>query len=537
MVSDEFSGMISTIRDQTSWNKTGFQFKMQRNGYCSKIPYAFLIVFSVLLMFLIVQQRSKTFEVNGGDATINVLAGGGAAQTETPEVADSGNVSSQQVLDELFAPGHDKGSCLSRYESVVYRKPSSHKPSPYLLSKLRKYESLHKLCGPFTESYNKTLEQLKSGRNVSTTDCNYVVYTPLSGLGNRMLTIASAFLYALLTNRVLLVEFGSEIAGLFCEPFQQTTWLLPMDFPLRSQFDNFSQVYPRTYGNMLKSGIINTSMMSPPPPFLYIYLAYDIDRYDGLFYCDQNQDQLRKVPWLVMKSNQYFAPSLFLLPSFKQELSKLFPDEETVFHHLGRYLFQPSNDAWGLITRFYRAYLSKADERIGIQVRVFDTKVTPFQTVVDQILSCTIKEKLLPDVLEKRKYYEHIKGVYWTKPTVSGEVIGVYQPSHEEHELYGNNMHSMKAWTEIYLLSMSNALITSSWSTFGYVAQSLGGLKPWILYSPLNGTAPDPPCVRAMSMEPCFHFPPSHGCKAEVNVGHVKHCEDVEWGLKLVKDH
>ncbi|KAJ6704893.1 FUCOSYLTRANSFERASE 2-RELATED [Salix purpurea] len=169
MVSDEFSGMISTIRDQTSWNKTGFQFKMQRNGYCSKIPFAFLIVFSILLMFLIVQQRSKTFEVNGGDATINVLAGGGAAQTETPEVADSGNVSSQQVLDELFAPGHDKGSCLSRYESAVYRKPSSHKPSPYLLSKLRKYESLHKPCGPYTESYNKTLEQLKSGRNVSTT--------------------------------------------------------------------------------------------------------------------------------------------------------------------------------------------------------------------------------------------------------------------------------------------------------------------------------------------------------------------------------
>jgi len=139
---------------------------------------------------------------------------------------DSGNVSSQQLLDELFAPGHDKGSCLSRYEAILFRKPSSHKPSPYLLSKLRNYESLHNLCGPYTEAYNKTLEQLKSGRKVSTTDCNYVFYTPLSGLGNRMLTIASAFLYALLTNRVLLVEFGSEIAGLFCEPFQQTTWLL-----------------------------------------------------------------------------------------------------------------------------------------------------------------------------------------------------------------------------------------------------------------------------------------------------------------------
>jgi xyloglucan fucosyltransferase len=184
---------------------------------------------------------------------------------------------------------------------------------------------------------------------------------------------------------------------------------------------------------------------------------------------------------------------------------------------------------------------------------------------MDQILSCTLKEKLLPEVLDVQnsaaslsnnqglkavlvtslysEYYEHIKGMYWTKPTVSGEVIGVYQPSHEEHEIYGNNMHSMKAWTEIYLLSMSNVLITSSWSTFGYVAQSLGGLKPWMLYRPLNGTTPDPPCVQAMSMEPCFHFPPSYGCKADVYIGpsaivpHVKHCEDVEWGLKLVKDH
>ena len=43
-------------------------------------------------MFLIVQQRSKTFEVNGRDAKINVLAGGGAAQTETPEVAGKTNI-------------------------------------------------------------------------------------------------------------------------------------------------------------------------------------------------------------------------------------------------------------------------------------------------------------------------------------------------------------------------------------------------------------------------------------------------------------
>jgi xyloglucan fucosyltransferase len=44
-----------------------------------------LIVFSILVIVLIVQQRSTTFKVNGGDAKIKALAGG-AAQTETSGV-------------------------------------------------------------------------------------------------------------------------------------------------------------------------------------------------------------------------------------------------------------------------------------------------------------------------------------------------------------------------------------------------------------------------------------------------------------------
>ncbi|PRQ45003.1 putative Type 1 galactoside alpha-(1,2)-fucosyltransferase [Rosa chinensis] len=37
-----------------------------------------------------------------------------------------------------------------------------------------------------------------------------------------------------------------------------------------------------------------------------------------------------------------------------------------------------------------------------------------------------------------------------------------------------------RACSEMYLLSLTDVLITISWSTFGYVAQSLGGLTPWI---------------------------------------------------------
>ena len=90
------------------------------------------------------------------------------------------------------------------------------------------------------------------------------------------------------------------------------------------------------------------------------------------------------------------------MPFFEQELSKLFPQKDTVFLHLGRYLFHPSNHVWGLITRYYKVYLAKEDERIGIQIRNFDTGPGPFLYLMDQVLACTLKYKVLPQVDRKR---------------------------------------------------------------------------------------------------------------------------------------
>ncbi|KAJ1405808.1 Xyloglucan fucosyltransferase [Sesbania bispinosa] len=478
---------------------------------------------------------------------------------------ESSKMSKDKLLGGLLAPGFDEGSCLSRYESSLYRKTSPHKPSAYLLSKLRSYEELHKRCGPNTESYNKTLKQLQSGQISSSTgsECKYVVWISISGLGNKILTVASAFLYAILTNRVLLVDPGKDMPDLFCEPFPEKSWLLPTDFPLKSKFDMYEQKSPDSYGNMLKNNILNTSAESLPS-FLYFHLVHDYGEHDKLFFCDQDQMFFSKVPWLIMKSDNYFVPSLFLIPSFEQELSRLFPNKSTVFHHLGRYLFHPSNQVWGLITRYYQAYLAKADERIGIQIRVFESGTGPFQYVMDQILACTFKQKVLPEVDKQETvvppsgkphlkavlmtslsfgYFENLRNMYWEQPTVTGDIIGVYQPSHEEFQQTEKQLHNRKAWAEMYLLSLTDVLVTSAWSTFGYVAQGLGGLKPWILYKPDNHTAPDPPCRRVMSMEPCFHAPPFYDCKAKTGIDtgklvpHVRHCEDMSWGLKLVDSH
>ncbi|KAF7838485.1 galactoside 2-alpha-L-fucosyltransferase-like [Senna tora] len=464
-------------------------------------------------------------------------------------------------LGGLLAAGFDEQSCRSRYQSGIYGKGLSDKPSSYLISRLRKYEALHKQCGPYTESYNKTLKELRSGHfSGSSSACKYIVWISFSGLGNRILTLASAFLYALLTNRVLLVDPGVDMIDLFCEPFPDVSWFLPPDFPLKSHLNDFNQQSARCYGNMLKNRSVTNSAV---PSHVYLHLAHDYDDHDKLFFCDEDQSFLHNVPWLVMKTDNYFIPSLFLMSSFEQELMDLFPNKETVFHFLGRYLFHPTNQVWGLVTRYYQAYLDKADEKVGIQIRVFDTRTGPFQHVLDQILACTLKENLLPDINQhqdiisssgKQKskavlmtslssgYFEKVRNMYWEYPTVTGEVVSIFQPSHEEYQQTEKQMHNQKAWAEMYLLSLTDVLVTSSWSTFGYVAQGLGGLKPWILYKPENNTAPDPPCRRAMSMEPCFHAPPFYDCKAKkgidtgVLVPHVRHCEDMSWGLKLVEN-
>ncbi|KAG5227755.1 galactoside alpha-L-fucosyltransferase [Salix suchowensis] len=186
---------------------------------------------------------------------------------------------------------------------------------------------------------------------------------------------------------------------------------------------------------MINKSITNTSM---EPPESYLDLNLGLGGYDQLAFCDESQALLQQIPWLILLSDQYFVPSLYMIPSFNQEIRKLFPEKETVFYHLGHYLFHPSI-------------------------------------------------------------------------------------SHEEYQHFGDDMHNMKAWADIYLLSLCDVLVTSTWSTFGYVAHGLAGLKPWIWQMPRNK---NPACQRAMIE-----------VSAATLLPNTMHCEDRKNGLKLVDEH
>ena len=132
------------------------------------------------------------------------------------DISPSPQIEYDRLLGGLLIEGFDEKSCRSRYQFARYHKSPSI-PSPYLIERLRKQELLQKKCGPGTKAYKEASKQLRSGQSqtTNTTDCNYLILTIHAGLGNRMLEITSALLYALLTNRILLVDRYKEIGDLF----------------------------------------------------------------------------------------------------------------------------------------------------------------------------------------------------------------------------------------------------------------------------------------------------------------------------------
>ncbi|RLN13637.1 hypothetical protein C2845_PM09G09410 [Panicum miliaceum] len=466
----------------------------------------------------------------------------------------------EKLLGGLLVPGFDERSCLSRYHSAFYRKNMARSPSAHLVKRLREHEALQRRCGPGTEAYRAAAARLRSWHgdgDHSPGACKYLVLVPYRGLGNNILAMASAFLYAVLTDRVLLLDRTTSLGDIFCEPFPGASWLLPQSFPVRN-LQNLTGEVRESYRYLVQGDDAAASVSRRR--YVFVDLDHSCTYHDKLFFCDDERRFLRRAPWLLMRTDGYFVPALFLNPAYQEELDRLFPRKDAVFYLLAHYLFHPTNKVWGLITRFHDSYLKNSDERLGIQIRVFDGD-TPFQHILDQILACTSQEHLLPDVVTQEPprpptagarskavlmtglsswYYENVRWKYWQSATATGEAVSVYQPSHEEHQLSGYTTHDMKALAEMYLLGMTDKIVTSGWSTFGYVGHGLGGLTPWVMFRPENHTAPSPPCRRAKSMEPCMHGPPFYDCRAKQGadtgklVPHVQHCEDMSWGLKLV---
>ncbi|KAJ3687571.1 hypothetical protein LUZ61_016735 [Rhynchospora tenuis] len=375
-----------------------------------------------------------------------------------------------------------------------------------------------------------------------------------------MLSLTATFLYALLTDRVMLLHQLDDMVDLFCEPFPGTTWYLPSDFPIHG-LEGHNKHSQNSYGYLVEKNLINTDPNAPPsslPSSLYLHLMHDMgdDHLHVRFFCDDDQQVISKINWVLLRTNQYIIPGLFLIPKYAEELAQMFPLKETAFHHLGRYLLHPSNTVWAMIMRYHNSYLVKSKEIIGIQVRIFDWAPISTEKSYEQVVKCTQQKSILPGVNLNQsqispststeattktvllvslhgEIYERLYNLYFEHPTTTGEMISVYQPSHEEKQQTEKKFHNYQAMAEIWLLSFSDVLVTSAGSTFGYVSYGLAGIKPWYLQSSIGSqNTQNPPCYRATSIDPCYHTAPNFNCKTGGTadprnlVRHVRQCDD-----------
>lgn len=246
-------------------------------------------------------------------------------------------VRSFSVVNALSSVNASDAGCLSRYEQYKYR---SHEfpLSPPLASALDGYSRM------FTRCANDHQDP----------GCKYLVYYEgWEGLGNRLLSLTTAFTYALLTNRALLtVATRGHLGELLCEPFPNATWILPVDFGQDLVWHQSVWMDAAIAAEFVNVTAVRLNLRHMEPAGVQT------------FFSSETQEGLRNVPWVIWESNQYYIPRFFMLPEYWTTLREWFPDASLVFTQLSRVLCLPNNEVWASIEQVQDA----ENVQVGIQV-------------------------------------------------------------------------------------------------------------------------------------------------------------------------
>ncbi|KAG6548239.1 hypothetical protein Mapa_010290 [Marchantia paleacea] len=469
-------------------------------------------------------------------------------------------------------------SCMSRIQHLKHR-PASQRiaPSRAWENALRGYERFHTKCSQGRNWTQKFLQLNKSAAAAEAANehesCQVLVFIEgPAGLGNRLLSLASAFLYALLTDRAFLMDSRGHLAKLLCQPFHDSSWLLPSDFPFEA-LDAAPSLGEAAALNFSSSAAI-----------VSLHLDHAQSNGDQLFFCPSTRESLKSVPWLAWTSNQYYVPRFFTFPELWQPLVTLFPNVSLIFTHLARSLLLPSNPVWDKILRIYSSYLSQTQQLVGIQIRRHSIPNSGEydDAAFHRILCCLVDNKMLPNIGRANgatgarslrvpralsyavlvtslqiRFFEELRDVYANMATVDGSLVRVHMVSHEGTEWHSYDQ-AHKAFVEMWLLSLSDRVATSSFSTFGYIAQGLGAMRPLIVdlrgdiaqqtgQLPSSASSSSRHCYFGQSVDPCNHYayypPGSHRCGNESALSdahqnwithNVRSCQDFPQGLQLV---
>ncbi|CAI5515266.1 unnamed protein product [Closterium sp. Naga37s-1] len=258
--------------------------------------------------------------------------------------------------------------CWSKAEIPCYT--GSHgmaERSETLKRKLRAYHEYRRDCDA-KENITSLKTKLRVG---NATECKYLLwhFSPGDGQGNQYISLVSAFVYALLTNRVFLLLTERGPGKLMCQPFEGAPWFVFSDVKGElwdAEVLHIKIAYPY-FQERVKALQNGTSDAMPVPNVANINLQHNVAN-TSIFFCECEQQWLARVPSLLLRANQYFLPALFYHPSFRRHIRDLFPSGR-IFQTVSQLIMFPNNRLWAAITDNIHRRAAPAAARVGLQLR------------------------------------------------------------------------------------------------------------------------------------------------------------------------
>lgn len=433
------------------------------------------------------------------------------------------------------------------------------------------YSNLHREClqqvGDIGDYF---LEQNTSS------GCKFVVadVSDKAEFGDKMLVLASSLLFAILTQRVILIPGSTLVPSYMCEPFAGSSWLLESSsFPGR----------PSSSGQLWKldreifSGLdwhrsrCSSSRSAPESPYA-AGIATNQWQPEQRFYCTDEQTVFSKSTFVYLSGFVYTIPKLFATPVFRPALEALFPDR-IVLTRLLRSAFLPGNPVWKRVKGLHEGYLRPTDRLVGIEVRYHGNGMPRYKTMSEilnsRITDCLVQNDMLPSVANTWEAHDlprpsptpvfrvlissvflglkdHLSWMYERSPSSTGVAVGVVQMSQSETEEFSVEA-DVEAFKEALLLSFSDQLLITPKSTLGSVAHAYGALVPWFVDVRQNGWFTKyGTCQQGKTIEVCNHFTEKkYSCLSDSSVDgkfmadvvpYLKNCvtTDHEDGIQLI---
>ncbi|KAH8932227.1 hypothetical protein BDL97_19G060600 [Sphagnum fallax] len=464
-------------------------------------------------------------------------------------------------------PCQSRNEMVTRYSQVRKRKVLE--PNSQWAAVLQEYSALHRTC---MRKVGNLTRDFDDGAGNNRTGCKFlVVNLQHVGIGNKVVLLTSAVLYAILTQRVLLIPSHSYIPQTMCEPFLGSSWVLDERFPLPvpgwedtlvGRWTGWeSPVWKSTA--FFEKGVDSARAGKRIDPLYALNVDHSHPEKQR-FFCNTEQSYLTQVPWLYFHGCLYFLPKLFAIPAFRTPLEALFPDPSLALTNLLRTVMLPNDYVWQTVKQHDDTLFKNADQLVGIQVRFLWGKGVKFKhdskRVNSHIKDCIAREKLLPSIQDglnssfKRPVsrnpkviqvlitslhtalYDDLLQQYLEHETITGDVVRVAQISHEGEQHFGASADA-QALAEILLLSFVDDLIATPFSTFGGLAQAYGAIKPWFFETKILRKKART-CVRAQSIDVCYqraqeyydcpHDDDVDSLPIETVIPYIKRCLSVE---------